>query len=409
MVNMGADAVRYVWNRYQRPHKFRSAMGKYFDSLTNANNLYEAFLLSKRGCSWKESVQKYSMYALQNIRHVQQELREGSYVQKPFFEFTLNERGKTRHVRSMHIFDRVVQRSLCDNVLSPALEPHLIYDNGASIKGKGIDFTRKRLHAHLEKFIRRHGSRGYILTLDFSKFFDNIQHEPLLTRVRPILNDDDAYELVELLVDTFKVDISYLPEAERERAIHAVFDTVKYEAVPSDQKTGEAFMAKSLGIGSQISQISGVYYPTVLDTWCKVVRGLRYYGRYMDDLYVIHESKQYLKELKDELFHIIEKVLGMHVNKKKTQIVPLSRGFTFMQVKYRVEPSGHITKLIKHDRFTRERRRLKKYRHLLSAGRMDRFNICTAYQSWRGNMRKFLCRRSLHNMDRLYETLFVYR
>ena len=77
---MGADAVRYVWNRYQRPHKFRSAMGKYFDSLTNANNLYEAYLLSKRGCSWKESVQKYSMYALQNIRHVQQELREGSYA-----------------------------------------------------------------------------------------------------------------------------------------------------------------------------------------------------------------------------------------------------------------------------------------------------------------------------------------
>lgn len=384
-------------------------MARYFESLKNANNLFQSFLVSRRGCQWKESVQRYSMYFLQNIRSAQTELETGTYVQKPFFEFTLNERGKTRHVRSIHIFDRKIQRNLCDNVLVPALAPKLIYDNGASIKGKGISFSRGRLHAHLEKYIRRHGPKGYILTLDFSKFFDNIRHQPLLDRVRPILNDERAFSVVEHLVNTFKVDISYLPEAERAAAIDALFDTVKYEAVPTEAKTGEAFMEKSMGIGSQISQIFGVYYPTVLDTWCKVVKGLKYYGRYMDDLYVIHPSKEYLIELKNELVGIIEKDLGMHANKRKTQIMPLSRGFTYMQVKYRVEPSGHVTKLIKHDRFTRERRRLKKYRALLSQGRMDRFNICTAYQSWRGNMRKFICRKSLHNMDRLYQNLFVYR
>ena len=61
------------------------------------------------------------------------------------------------------------------------MRKYLIYDNSASIKGKGIDFARKRLLVHLRKYYHQHGSNdGYILLIDFSKYYDNIQHEKLI-------------------------------------------------------------------------------------------------------------------------------------------------------------------------------------------------------------------------------------
>ena len=152
-------------------------MAELFDDMTSADALYEAFQKSKKGSNWKGSVQHYEMNLLSNILRTRDALRTKTYEQKPFVCFELNERGKTRFIKSMHIVDRVVQRSLCEEILSPSLNHLLIHDNGASIEGKGIDFTRRRLDCHLEKFIRKHGINGYILKIDFSKFFDNIDHE----------------------------------------------------------------------------------------------------------------------------------------------------------------------------------------------------------------------------------------
>lgn len=118
------------------------------ESVYDANSLLDAFNKSKKGTAWKESVQRYEMNLLRNINQTQKEMKDGTYEQKDFYEFKLHERGKTRHIKSMHISDRVVQRSVCDNVLVPELSKYLTYDNGASMEGKGIHFARKRLSTH---------------------------------------------------------------------------------------------------------------------------------------------------------------------------------------------------------------------------------------------------------------------
>lgn len=62
-----------------------------------------------------------------------------------FVEFDVNERGKTRHIKSPSIRDRVLQRAVCDYVLEPVLYSKLIYDNGASVKGKALSLPGKDL------------------------------------------------------------------------------------------------------------------------------------------------------------------------------------------------------------------------------------------------------------------------
>jgi hypothetical protein len=368
------------------------------NKISNANVLMDSFYKTRQNSIWKNSVQQYEANLLKNIRKTQIELREKTYKQSPFDCFFLCERGKDRYVRSISFYDRVIQRALCDQ-LTPIVAPYLIYDNGASVKNKGIDFARKRIETHLHKYYRKYGNIGYALTIDFSKFYDNILHKPLMDMYKEIIKDEDILNLIAHLVDSFSIDISNYDISEKE-----LFDSLKY-AKENTETTGEKFMNKSLGIGSQISQISGIYYPTKMDNYCKIVKGIKFYGRYMDDTYILSNSKEELQQLLEDITKICDK-LGIFINKKKTQIFRIDKGFTFLKIKYRLTETGHLVRVPVKNGFVRERRKLKSFKKMLDNGEMKFKDIEEQYKSWRGNLTKYNCHRALMNMDKLFNELF---
>ena len=163
----------------------------------------------------------------------------------------------------------------------------------------------------------------------------------------------------------------------------------------------------SLGLGSQVSQISAIFYPNTLDHYIKEILRIKYYGRYMDDLYLIHADKQYLDTCLMRI-KVICASLGIIVNEKKTRIVKLSEGVPFLKGKYKLLPSGKVLRLPYGDGAKRMRRKLKKFKKLLDAGKMDYQDLYTAYQSWRGNYQKrFNSRYRIIRMDALYNDLFI--
>lgn len=380
---------------------------KDMESVYDANSLLDAFKKSKKGTAWKESVQRYEMNLLRNINQTQKEMKDGTYEQKDFYEFKLHERGKTRHIKSMHISDRVVQRSVCDNVLVPELSKYLTYDNGASMEGKGIHFARKRMATHLHKFYRKHKSNeGYVLQIDFSKFFDNIVHDGLIKEMRKKIGDKETMSFIEKLIDTFRVDVSYMTDEEYANSINTLYDALQHAQIDKALLTGEKYMRKSVGIGSQISQISGVYYPTRIDNYCKIVRGMKYYGRCMDDIYIIHEDKEFLKGLLNDIRGICDE-LGLFINPKKTQIVKLSHGFTFLKIKYSLTETGKVIQRISKDSVLREKRKLKKLRGLLEEGKVSFADVRCSYASWRGGVAHYDSHTILQNMDKFFDELFI--
>ena len=375
--------------------------------LCNANLYLDAFNKCKKGSIWKESVQRYEMNLLKNIDQQITAVQNSTYEQKPFNEFTLNERGKTRKIKAIHIEDRVVLRNLCDNILAPGIKKYLIYDNGASVKGKGIHFTRKRFETHLHKYYRQHGSNeGYILLMDFTKFFDNIQHDKLVSEYKQRIHDEDLIEFLRKIIDAFKIDVSYMSKDEYKYCLDSVYNALEYAKIDKSLLTGEKYMDKSVGIGSQISQISGLLYPSRIDNYCKIVKGLKYYGRYMDDTYVIHESKEYLKQLLNEITKICNDY-GIFINQKKTQIVKLTKTFTFLKTRYNLTATGKVIKRINKDSVTRERRKLKKFRKMLDEGRITYNEIQEQYNSWRGNLKYYSAYNVTKNMDKLFNELFI--
>jgi hypothetical protein len=343
-----------------------------FSRVTDADNLYAAFIRSKSGVAWKESIQRYEANALVNIFETQRKLIEGENIQNGFVEFDLNERGKKRHIKSVHISERVVQKCLCDAALVPILSRPLIHDNGASLKGKRVHFALRRLIVHLSRFYRRNGfsNDGYALLVDFSKFFDSVNHAKLFALIDREMTDPRLRELTRRFISVFGPGVS-------------------------------------LGIGSQVSQVAAVFYPNPLDHFIKERLSIKYYGRYMDDLYLIHQDREYLKYCLAEI-HAVCDTLSLRFNEKKTRIVKLSSGISFLKGRYVLTEYGRIVRLPCKESTARMRRKLKKFKALIEAGNMDVQDLRIAYQSWRGNyMKRFDAYYRIRRMDALYHELFI--
>ena len=394
---MRSDATCYGNCCYQRD----GIVLKYSD-VYDANTLYSAFNLAKRGSDWKESVQRCEYNILRTIRDLQNELSDGSYRQRPFFEFELRERGKVRHIKSMSIKDRILQRSACDNLFIPAIVPHLIYDNGASLAGKGVDFSRRRLETHLRKYYQKHGNQGYILLVDCSKFFDNIRHEKLIEMCEKVV-PQDCMPLFKYLLSTFEIDVSSLSDKEIHDLYYGVFNSLEH--AKKRNTGGKKMMPKSCGIGSQISQICGLFILSPVDHYIKTVKGIKYYGRYMDDSYIILESKEELAKLRTDIEARYAEI-GLTVNMKKTQIFRIDKGFTWLKTRYCLTDSGRIIKRLPPDTVARTRRKLKKFKIKYDRGEMTFPHILQSYSSWRGNCTKYDAYRTIKEMDILFYTLF---
>ena len=165
------------------------------ENVASLENLYRAAKESSRGVKWKGSVQRYLIRILRNIVKARRDVLEGNDISRGFIRFDLWERGKLRHISSVHFSERVIQKSLSQNALVPAIAPTLINDNSANIKGKGTDFAIMRLKRQLADHYRKHGAEGYILQIDFSDYFANISHEGVKRLVERYLTDPDVIAL----------------------------------------------------------------------------------------------------------------------------------------------------------------------------------------------------------------------
>lgn len=387
IVNTKHDIASYESCNYQR-------------EISDIEVLYEAFQKAKIGSDWKPQVQKFEMNLLTELVKLQKELQSRTFKFSPPSEFILSERGKTRVISGDCIRDRVVKRALCDEVLIPSIKKYLIHDNGASLKGKGIGFTRGRLETHLNRYyLNNKSNEGYILLGDYTKYFDNIQHKLLMDMFKAVIKDDLAIWLLKDVLKQARIDASFMNDAEYTDSLNVVFNSLEYDEIDKSLLTGEKYLAKHMNIGDQVAQVAGIFYPHRLDNYIKIVEGVKYYGRYMDDFYVIHHDKEYLKNLAKRIeVEAVNNRITLHPN--KTMICKLSEYWRYLQTQYALTDAGRIIKKIHPKRLTAMRRKLKKL-----AKKLNEVDFINYYNSWFKNYYKIMSKQQRENMNILFNGL----
>jgi len=385
MVNTSHDVTAY------------ECLSNYKRDVIDANNLYEAFRKSEKESDWKPQVQKFEMTYLLGLSKMQSELTENKYHFKPTSTFVVHERGKKRVIQGEQIEDRLLKHDICDNVLNPCTSKYLIFDNGASQKDKGISFTRRRLEYHLHKYYRKYGNEGYILLIDFSKYYDNIRHDVLKEQFRKYINDEYINQIISQILERSEVDVSYMSDEEYNHCMEKLFNAIEYQNIDTALKNRTKMMKKHLNIGDQISQTAGIIYPIPIDNFIKIVKGVEFYARYSDDSYVIDSSKEFLKQLLQEITEIANK-LGITINKNKTRICKLSDYWRFLQIQYSLTSTGRIVEKINPKRLTAIRRKMKKISCKLTKNEFTNF-----FYSWFKANKKYMSNKQKENMLNLFK------
>ena len=391
IVNTKHDTGSYDCSGYQR-------------EIYDGNALYEAFLKSKKGSDWKDSVQRFETNYLLHLAKIQKELKEETYEFKTGNSFILRERGKIRCITGELIEDRIVKHALCDEILTPATKKYLIYDNSASQTGKGIDFARRRLERHLHEFYMRNQSNdGYILLMDCSKYYDNLRHEEIMKRFSQYVDNPLAIRLLKKSIHNERIDVSYMSFEEYSKCMDMVFDSLEYAKIDPSFLTGEKFMSKHLNIGNQVAQNAGFTYRIPIDNYIKIIKGVKLYGAYNDDSYAIHENKDFLIQLADDIRKEANKI-GITINANKTRICKLSSKWRYLQIQYSLTNTGRVIHKINPKRITAMRRKVKKL-----SGRLQDKEFENWYRSWlKGNI-KYMGKKQRNEMDNLFKKLIEIR
>ena len=340
-----------------------------FEKVIDFNNMYRAYRKAKCGKGYKKSAAKFNIMALDGINALIEQLKNKTYKVSSYNEFTVYE-PKERVIKTTSFKDKVVQHSLCDNVILPKLQDVFIYDNCAGQKGKGTLFGLDRLSEQMKAFYKRYGFDGYILKCDISKFFYNISHEQL----KDIVEYHFSYD----------AEICWL--------CNLFIDSTEGKGIP---------------LGNQVNQGFALLYLDCMDKLIKGELGIEFYGRYMDDFYLIHHDKQYLKYCLEVITEFLE-TLDLTLN-GKTQIFPFKNGVNYLGFHTYITMNGKVIRKLKNQNKRNAQRKYLKMAKLVVNGKLsiDKFNA--SYNAWKNHISHGNCYNLLKSMDKNIEQLLKER
>ncbi len=213
----------------------------------------------------------------------------------------------------------------------------------------------------MKKFHSRYGFDGYILKCDIKKFFYSIPHEQL----KEIVNyyfcyDDDICWLCNLFIDSTE--------------------------------------GKGIPLGNQINQGFAILYLDGMDKLITGELGIEYYGRFMDDFYLMHPSREYLKYCLEVITEFL-KTLDLSLN-GKTQISPFKNGVSYLGFHTYITADGKVIRKLKNQNKRNAQKKFLRMAKLVAEGKLPREKFDASYNAWKNHISHGNCYKLGKAMDK---------
>lgn len=329
-----------------------------YNDLLDITKIQSCYYIIKNNTKHRDKIVNYELFITSNLVSILSSLKDKTYTHGKYNVFLVT-RPKHRIIMSENLRDKIVNHLVARFALYPYLEPKLLEVNVATRPNKGtkaaIYYMKKYLNSMKQKY-----DNFYILKCDISKYFYSIDHTILLDKLKKIIKDNDILNLLEEIIEStnrpyVNLDIDKCIKREKEKIkISKINENEKKELYNILDNIPRYLYKKGLPIGNMTSQILAIFYLNDLDHFIKEKLRIKYYIRFMDDFVLIHEDKDYLKYCKGEINKELNK-LKLKLN-KKTEIINISKGITFLGFKYII--SGNRLNIIISNNV---KRRINKY------------------------------------------------
>lgn len=244
-----------------------------------------------------------------NLEEISTLLRAGKVPKVEYHSFYVYV-PKVRKVIFIDYWSKVVQRAIYD-VLNPKICRTFIEHTYACVKGRGQLAAMEQLYTWMRE-TRTSGTEWYYYKFDVAKFFYRIDHEILMDICRKKIDDPRTVDLLGYYINNDAVPFGMPLDANQL--------TITEEQMLYDL---------GIPIGGGLSHMLGNMYLDPLDQFCKRVLGIKRYIRYMDDIIILDNDKERLKEYGRRMTQFLEERLHLNFN-NKTALRPVRVGCEFV-------------------------------------------------------------------------------
>lgn len=261
-----------------------------YNKIYDIENLKEAHKNARKDKLYYKDVKKVDKNLEFYLNNISDMLKTKAYTVSEYKNSIINDKGKDRLIQKLPYYpDRIIQWAIMLQI-EPIFQNTFVDFSCASQKNKGIHKASKILDNYLE--YDKIGT-AYCLKIDVKKFYPNINHVILKNLLRKKFKDEDLLWLLDLYIDSIEGN-------------------------------------KGIPIGSYLSQYLANFYLTYFDHWLKENKKCKYVVRYMDDIVILHKSKEHLHKLRVEISNYLNANLDLNL-KENWQVFPTYiRGIDFV-------------------------------------------------------------------------------
>jgi RNA-directed DNA polymerase len=291
-------------------------------------DLFQAYYSARKGKRNTINQLKFELNFEHNIFTLRDEIESRSYKPSREIAFIINKPVK-REIFAADFRDRVVHHLLF-KYLNPVVEKYLIYDCYSCRKGKGTSAGIKRAAKFLRSCSDSYQKDCYIMQMDISGYFMSIDRDMLHRKIESILQTEyhkRALSGQAVLFDKNTLDFLLQKTIFHDPVDNCIIRTPRsgWDGLPDNKSLFCSLKGCGLPIGNLTSQLFGNVFLNDFDHWMKKSMGFQYYGRYVDDFFVMHQDKACLLKALPKIADYLKtnEALILHPNKTK-----ISRGKT---------------------------------------------------------------------------------
>lgn len=289
--------------------------------------LMKAYLIARKGKRTTNDEHQFEVNLFENIYSLTESIITGRYKPSRGIAFIVK-KPVIREVFAAPFRDRVVHHFLY-NMVYDWWDRRFIDSSYSCRLGKGTLYGIKDAGKKLRKVTKGHTKKAFVFKFDLEGYFMSLPRKGLYERVvwgldRQFVDKGFKYQICKFLWREIIFDNPI-------EGVKIRGNKKDWEKLPKCKSLFYQPKGRGIVIGNLSSQLLSNIYLDLLDRFVVFCLGAKYYGRYVDDFFILVPEEEF--EAWKKKVVLIENFLigiGLKLHPRKRYIQPIDKGFEFL-------------------------------------------------------------------------------